>query len=206
MAFLIDTAIHKAMISPSHFVASWNKLHDAKEHFCSPLPKVAASRTLPEATRKFLVEAGLPDGAAPCLSFRYVRILARLWEVFAPNSLNLKDRQRLQSYLMIGSDGAGNPICLDESCHGQVVVLDHEDRFKTVMFVNSTIQQLSESLLAYRRLVRDTIAINEDAYFDRKIPAVIWKTAWNTIQEADPAALAEGCFWFHEFKSLETAS
>ena len=85
----------------------------------------------------------------PFLPFDLAALPVPIWEMFGSSAdWSPADRDRLAPYLMIGSDGAGNPICL-EQVTGQVILLDHEDRFRTVQFVNSGIHQLAECLLAF---------------------------------------------------------
>ena len=83
---------------------------------------------------------------------------------------------------MIGSDGAGNPICVEQGT-GAVVLLDHEDRFLTRQFVNSGVSQLAECLLAY-------MGERDPERFRGVVRAI------------DPAALAERSFWWHEAAGL----
>lgn len=75
---------------------------------------------------------------------------------------------------MIGSDGAGNPLCADEA--GAVWMLDHEDSFRTREFVNSSVHLLAECLLAAQ-------GENDPA---RMLAAVT---------NIDPPAAKNGCFW-----------
>jgi len=83
---------------------------------------------------------------------------------------------------MIGSDGSGNPICVEQTS-GVVVLLDHEDWFRTRQFVNSSVRQLGECLLVYMG----------EQQQDRFRSAV-----WGM----DATALAEGSFWWHEAACL----
>ena len=102
----------------------------------------------------------LPASAAPCVSFEQASRPEPIWEVFAsPADWSPADRERLSSFRMIGCDGAGNPICVKQDS-GAVVLLDHEDWFRTCQFVNSGVSQLAECLLAYtwvRRTQSDSV-------------------------------------------------
>ena len=121
----------------------------------------------------------LPDSAAPCVTFKEAARPGPVWEVFgraAPWSP--ADRERLGPYRMIGSDGAGNPICVEQGT-GAVVLLDHEDWFCTRQFVNSSVSRLAECLLAY-------MGERDPERF---------RTA---VRSIDPAAMAERSFWWHE--------
>ena len=130
-------------------------------------------------------DAALPTEAAPCLTFDRAARPAPIWEVFGtPSQWPPADRERLAAFRVIGSDGAGNPICVEQPS-GAVVLLDHEDRFRTRQFVNSGVGQLAECLLAYMG-ERDP---------DRFRAA---------LQVIDPPAVAERSFWWHEAAGLGT--
>ena len=70
-----------------------------------------------EAIASTMVVCGsdvLPDSAAPCVSFKQAARSVPVWEVFAsPSDWLVVDRVRLAPYRVIGSDGAGNPICVE---------------------------------------------------------------------------------------------
>jgi hypothetical protein len=129
----------------------------------------------------------LPHSAAPCVSFEEADHPRPIYDTFAsPSDWSPDDLLRLRSFPMIGSDGAGNPICLNQNT-GEVVLLDHEDWFRTQMFVNSSIKQLSECLLAY---------LGEDDR-DRFL---------SFVAEVDPRAIQERSFWCHESADLGSAT
>jgi hypothetical protein len=126
----------------------------------------------------------LPDSASPCVTFQEAARPLPIWDVFAsPSDWSAADLERLAPYWMIGSDGAGNPICVEQGV-GAVVMLDHEDWFRTRQFVNSSVGQLAECLLAY-------MGEREPERFRSVVRAI------------DPAALAEGSFWWHEAAGLD---
>ncbi|MEX0677906.1 MAG: SUKH-4 family immunity protein [Pirellulales bacterium] len=127
----------------------------------------------------------LPRDAAPCLVFDMAARPAPIWEVFGiPSDWSPADRERLAACRMIGSDGAGNPICVELGT-GVVVLLDHEDWFRTRQFVNTSVQKLAECLLAY-------IGQQESERFR------------SAAQAIDPAAFAVGSFWWHDAACLDT--
>src|SRR5262245_21410703 len=87
-------------------------------------------------------DAVLPTEAAPFLSFDEAESQPHIWEVFGPKDRwTTSDKKRLAVYRMIGSDGCGNPICVEDKT-GMVWMLDHEDYFKTRQFVNSSVPLL----------------------------------------------------------------
>jgi hypothetical protein len=121
----------------------------------------------------------LPADAAPFLSFKQAAAPAPLWEVWgSPADWSAADRERLAPYRMIGSDGSGNPMCFEHET-GAVVLLDHENEFRSRQFVNSSVGQLAECLLAY-------MGEREPELFTR------------AVQGIDAAALADGSFWWYE--------
>ena len=81
---------------------------------------------------------------------------------------------------MIGSDdNSGNPTCIDEANGGNIVTLEHEDWFTSVMFVNSGVPQLAEFLLLFNGAGTKQQIVAE-------------------LEQVDPAALKEDCFWRYE--------
>ena len=149
------------------------------------------SRKERELGRSFvaeLVSSGdwtLPRESAPFLSFDQAEHPLPVWEAFAsPSDWSAEDRQRLAAYRMIGSDGSGNPICVEEGS-GAVWLLDHEDWFRTRQFVNTSVPRLAECLLAY-------MGEKEPDRF---------RTA---VQQIDPPALAEQTFWWYGASMIES--
>jgi hypothetical protein len=125
----------------------------------------------------------LPDSAAPCVSFKEAGRHLPLWEVFgSPHEWSSEDRERLGPYVMIGSDGAGNPICVEQGT-GHVILLDHENNFVTRQFVNSSVRQLAECLLAY-------MGEQEVERFR------------SAVEVIDKAALSDRTFWLCEVNCL----
>ncbi len=135
-----------------------------------------------------MVECGLsilPDSAAPFVTFKEASQPVSIWEAFgSPSDWSPADRERLASYSMIGSDGAGNPICV-EQLSGAVLLLDHEDWFRTVQFINSGVSQLGECLLAY-------MGENDGMHFRLAVEAI------------DPPAMAQGTFWWDEAALIDS--
>lgn len=122
-------------------------------------------------------DAILPDSAAPYLTFDRAAKPSPVWAVFGiPSRWPPADRERLAPYRVIGADGAGNPVCVEEGT-GAVVLLDHEDRFHTRQFINSSVRQLAECLLAYMG-ERDTERFR------------------SAVRAIDAAGLTEHAFWW----------
>jgi hypothetical protein len=184
------------MLTPNQFVQRWNaealaKSADLDDEQLATLPsrRTADFPRLPEMTRKFLAEAGLPKSCAPFLSFNdLAHGLRHVWDVFSPGQWKPEEKRGLEHYAMIGFDGSDNPICVDER-DGRVVAIEHELLFTTnagdrrVMFVNSSVVQLAECLL----LVAPP-----------RSNAVL-----EAIKRIDAPAAVKGAFWSYEAMDLE---
>jgi hypothetical protein len=175
------------MIEPSIFIERWQKQIPKNlppglfedYSLIRVSPETFVDRNIPEASKKFLTEAGLPKSAAPYLSFEdLAKGLHTVWEIWGvADNWNEADRSRLQKYFVIGSDdNSGNPICIDQANGGQIVTLEHEDWFTSVMFVNSSVQQLAEFLLLFNEAVKKQQIVAE-------------------LEQVDPVALKKGSFW-----------
>ena len=125
----------------------------------------------------------LPDSTAPRLQFKQAAHAAPIWEAYPDStSWTRLDREHLASYRVVGSDGSGNPICVDEST-GAVVILDRDCRFRAMQFVNSSVRQLGECLLSY-------MGESDPERFRA------------AVTEIDPNAMAERVFWWQEVENL----
>lgn len=181
------------MLSPKDFVARWGP--DQFECFAA---YAVDQLSISAEDKAFLTQAGLPTDAAPFVSFD------------APTSgelPTLADQYGLSAefrrYRIIGSDGSGNPIALDEQSQGEVVCLDHESRFASTL-MNTSIRQMAESLLAFRKLVNDTHAeFGPDAFLDGKVSLAARKNLSEKLTEIDPDAVKPGTFWFGELQILD---
>jgi hypothetical protein len=183
------------MLSPADFTARWAKEDEPLVRF----PGKAVERlALPDEDKQFLVQAGLPEDAAPFLSFKAPR------SGEFPTVVDEWDQpDEFRRYRVIGFNGVGDPVALDEGRGGEVVCLDHENAFARVL-LNSSVRQLAASLLAYRQMVRDAVAKNgAEAFLEGDIPPEARKECERTLKQIDAAALRPGCFWGEELKALQ---
>ena len=171
------------MLTPSEFARRWqaevvarSKLPDDLRLVTAPLGFDATG--LAEGARRFLVEAGLPESCAPFVGFKDVgRGLPRISDIYSPGRWTAEDTGRVAHFRMIGADGAGNPLCVDVR-DGRVVLVDHEDHFRTTQFMNSSVEHLAECLLAYHTTPET----------DRR----------EALRGVDSAAVEDGAFWIYE--------
>jgi hypothetical protein len=150
-------------MSSNDFISRWNAVVSRERAIAEAagVPEVADdlmlvtapsaildNRAFPSNTAKFLFDVGLPGSCAPYLSFVEVaRGPLSLLSYCGMHRFSSADASRLVQFYVVGSDGAGNPLCVDTSLDGEVVMLDHEDGFRTRTFVASSVVTLAEALL-----------------------------------------------------------
>ncbi len=182
-------------MSPEIFRERWC---DDEDEVLVAFPAESVTRlSLSETSHEFLISAGLPDSAAPFLDFQ------------APESGMLPDVSEkwnqdpsFQRYRIIGNNGSGDPVCLDEAENGWVVYLNHDFDFKPVL-INLSIQALAESLLVYRQFIRETQEQNgEDAWLDCDIPDELLERLESELKRIDTAGMSPDCFWTMELERL----
>lgn len=155
---------------------------------------------LPASAKEFLLVVGLPKAAAPFLDFRLPKAgglptAAEQWGL--PAAFN--------RYRVIGGNGSGDPICVDEDDDASLVDLDHDDHFR-VIFMNRSIPLLAESLLAYRQLVKNTQErVGQDAWLDGNVPPDLCDWLETEIHRIDKEALRKGSFWSYELQNLRAS-
>lgn len=130
-----------------------------------------AKADLSKETKEFLSQVGLPSSAAPFLSF-------------GPISLE-KTKLRFTDFFGVGFDGSGNPICIKRN--GQAVIFDHDNNWQEI-FMNSSVGQLGESLIAYQQF-----AEKEGGSSNLR----------NVLNEIDRLATEKGSFWQNEIEMLK---
>ena len=182
-------------MNASDFISSWNAVvsQERARAEAAGVPEVADDLVLvtappeildaplfPPAAARFLVEVGLPLSCAPFLTFDDVaRGPLSLVALYGSHQFSPADSVRLAPFYVVGSDGAGNPLCLDSAHGGEIVMLDNEDGFRTRTFVASSVATLAEALLlvqttphsefAQRLRVFDARAAEESAFLPAEV-------------------------------------
>ena len=184
------------MLTSDEFRKRWLSDGDSDSLVMFPTT-VLVDVAIPHESKSFLTNGGLPESAAPFLDFRVpdhgaLQNVAEMWQL--PPDYN--------RFRVIGFNGSGDPICIDESLCGQVVYLNHDFDFHRVL-INSSVPQLAESLLAFRHLIRETQRRNgEDAYLDGDVPRDLQQWLLDEIIRIDPAAAHADCFWHQELENI----
>lgn len=128
------------MITPKEFKAQWGNglIHNTAESL--------AQICIPEVSKRFLVEAGLPAEAGLGLQFDRAEDELLSMLVNFPEDNLPADYGR---YYPIGVDYA-TILCLDEQDDGHIYSIDIEEQGIPTRFVNSSVPQLAEFLLVVR--------------------------------------------------------
>jgi len=130
------------MITPSEFVAQWGD-----DGLIRNTPAALTDIQIPQASKRFLVEAGLPAHADFGLQFeRFTDEMPTLPEAF-PNGYAFPPAYH--SYRPIGVDYA-TILCLSEQDRGRIYSVDIDGHLPTRL-VNSSVPHLAEFLLVFRR-------------------------------------------------------
>jgi hypothetical protein len=145
-----------------------------------------------ETTIDFLVTIGLPDSAAPFLSFDR-KELKTIKEIYSTDGTG-------DNFLVnIGSDGAGDPICIDIQNNCEIVALDHEHNFSP-RFVNTSVQELFAFLTIYKDFGDKLRQLRgDDAFIDSNFTDDELNELLGQFNEVDKKALTNGdTFWSRE--------
>lgn len=186
-------------MTPQDFKNAWTGTNN---DFLIPLSeeRFKGLKLRPE-TIEFFMLAGLPESAAPYLTF--IKNTSDLYDGI--NKLTKQYEFIDQSYdkfVAIGSDGSGNPIAINTAADDRIEWIDHED-FSS-RYLNASIYQLAATLLAYRNFVSSVLENNENAYMNSDFTDDQFKALEAQILSIDEQALAEDSFWKAELNMLQT--
>jgi hypothetical protein len=153
-------------------------------------------------TKTFL-KIGFPKSAAPCLSFE--------WTIYKGKFCNIADaypewadHNSAKNHWIIGSDGAGNPICVDVSENDKITLHDHEQRFEIIEVINSSISELAECLLIYRNFIsKIQKEYGEDAFLESSFSRSDLSDLKNNLLKVNNNIFKESAFWRTEINCLE---
>ena len=153
--------------------------------------------TVDETTIQFLATTGLPDNTAPFVSFdrKELRTIKEIYSTDNPDDNFLVD---------IGSDGAGDPICIDIQNNCKIVALDHEDNF-TPRFVNSSVRELFAFLTIYKDFGDKLRQLRgDDAFIDSNFTDSELNELLGHLKSVDNQALENNdTFWSREIETLK---
>jgi SUKH-4 immunity protein len=181
----------KRIMTTEQFKNKWTSTGDK----LSPIDKdKLVNLSLSNETIEFLNSTGLPDDAAPFLSFA-----KNTTDIFdGVNKLTSQYdflEQEFEKYIVIGSCGDGDPIVINTSNNDQIEWLDHEDYFSS-RFFNSSIKTLANCLLVYRDFVLTVQKENgEDAFINAEFTDEQFSSLKEQLTLMDNRTTSEDGFW-----------
>jgi hypothetical protein len=176
-------------MTPTEFKARFEKAQgpvpddidlDLAKFRAFPEERIAALE-IDAPSKRILREVGFPEDAAPFLSFREKadKVLRKL-----PSAFSFLG-QEFARYRLLGSNGSGDFICIDES-DGSIVYLNHDSDMKRV-FINSSLVQFAESLCLIAEALQSGYATDFIGELSR----------------IDPAAVGERVMWPVEYAMMK---
>lgn len=178
------------MIKPQQFKQSWERVEG--DHLIAFPQHALSDVQLPSDARAFLIEAGLPVDAAPCLNFESPAsgTLTRVSVVW-------HQPPTFDRYRIIGSNGSGDPICIDDEVSGQVVYLNHDNCFQRVLMASSVIA-LAECLVQFRDFIAEVGGVLDPIAPERFEPLI------ERLRTIDPSVCGEDGYWQQECRYLQS--
>ena len=148
---------------------------------------------IPLESAEFLIEAGLPESAAPFLNFESpkagalpsVRAVWQLPEAFA-------------QLWYLGFNGSGDPVCI--AAGGSISYLNHDRDFEAV-FMSSSIPKLASALLLYREAAHLALARGPEDGILEGVPEDVQAWFREALLAVDPPAAELAAMWLSDLAS-----
>lgn len=183
----------------TEFKAKWNI--KSYESWLEYDPSILDSSNLCEKTKGFL-KGGFPDSAAPFLDFELKHSDGELLNVAECYQIQVNTTNK-ENLIVFGSDGAGNPICIDSSAEDKIVLLDHELNLRPIELINKDVIELARFLLEFRNFISEIqVEFGQDGFFDSMFTKVHLDSLKVRFKAINPNIFKESEFWNREIKSL----
>ncbi|HNL07885.1 MAG TPA: SUKH-4 family immunity protein, partial [Chitinophagales bacterium] len=122
--------------------------HDVHETLYTYSYSQLANAPIDHETFVFLTSWGLPSATAPFVTFT---------EITQPYFVTINDFfdisfPKLQNYWVFGTNGSGDPICIDTQKKYEIVYLNHDNHYQRI-FINNSITQFAFCLIKYRNFI-----------------------------------------------------
>ncbi|WP_036150627.1 SUKH-4 family immunity protein [Maribacter forsetii] len=152
-----------------------------------------------DASIQFLNTVGLPESAAPFLSFvtnsddlhKGIHKLTKIYEFLEPE---------FDKYIVIGSCSDGDPIVVNTELNHRIEYLDHEDYFSSKPF-NSNFSSLTDCLVAYRKFIERVQKENgEDAFMNSNFSDEQFEPLKLELLLADSKIIKQNGFWLEQIE------
>ena len=183
-------------MTPTEFIKIWTNTGDK----VIPIsPSRLHGLDLKQSTIEFLIVSGLPDSAAPMLSFidnsdDSYKTIGRLTHKF--DFLG----SEFDKYICIGSCSDGDPVVINTDLDDQIEWLDHDDNY-TSGFFNSSIESLAECLIICRDFVSRVQKENgQEAFINGYFTDDQFEKFKSQLIKADNRIFMETGFWKEELE------
>ena len=186
-------------MNPKDFKVNW-KINEYDQWTAFDYDQLEKTN-LKDSTKAFLID-GFPDGAAPCLDFGLDSTDGNLYNI-AEYYTEVELVNGTENYWIFGSDGAGNPICIDSSSNDKIILLDHELGFEPIQDINKNVIELAKCLLVFKdffSLIESELG--EEVLMDSIFPVAYLDKLKKQFEEINPNIFLESDFWKTEIECL----
>jgi hypothetical protein len=150
-----------------------------------------------ESTLSVLSTVGLPFQAAPFLSFNQTLAEFQSLDTY----FQLED-STWKRFIIIGADGAGNPIVLDTNTQDEVLLLDHDNDFVALPVAQSLLILLG-CLVVYSQFVDEVVTSRgSGAYLKANFIDAQFTSLREALRTVDSQTVKSKGFWHDELVGL----
>ncbi len=103
--------------------------------------------------------------------------------------------------MTIGSNGCGDPICIDLSNGEQIVYLNHDNGFESI-YMNADIRKFAYSLIVYHEFFNSLLSPEMDDFSHRKFTDEEFEVVKKRFLEIDIESMQNNSFWYGELEAL----
>jgi hypothetical protein len=171
---------------------------DSEEKLCIYNTSQLYNPRLLKSTSDFLIQCGMPESCAPGLSFNHYEQA----DIPTPNEVFNIYIDELKDYLMIGSNGSGDPICIDLGNNNEIVYLNHDNYFERI-YMNGSLHQLTECIIRYRDFYTSLDPkIENNIFIKRKFSDEEFSKVCDEFNAIDDKCLKDNNCWKAELDYL----
>lgn len=180
-------------MTPKEYQQYWKKQRYIEFYKLVP-EKIDAAKITAE-TLSFLITYGIPSSAPPMLNFddSYFYNFQQPDEYYGFEDLSLSN------YIIIGSNGSGDPLCVDTEKNEEIVYLNHDNDFERI-FINSSLQSLMFCVTAYSKFIDKVNATDSSNYINGKITAQQREQITDELLRIDARILEKNSLWAFNLK------
>lgn len=138
----------------------------------------------------FLTTIGLPVDAAPFLNFSEIKEN----KLQTPKQIFGIELEGLDHYLVFGSTGSGDPICIDTMKQDEIVYLNHDNYFERI-FINTTIYQFALCFTFYPYFTLSINNISKGQHSMKRLSDEEFYELKKNFLKIDKSSLNNNSFW-----------